>query len=216
MLVRLLSNTDKSYLIKCAELMAISDDVLLWDGKIRSEITSNTDISRISLKRDGLESALISELRNEGINIADHIFPLNESSLMNAVVSLSGATTLFEKNYDGTSKVITSIEEMLIQKLKNYSLDEVESPAARAHAAKSVFKDINEQCSIEDCSVKKVVLFELMLVALRDGSISDIELALLKEFQSFHQLEDFIYDDLMEQAETMNREVNKTISIILE
>jgi len=61
-----------------------------------------------------------------------------------------------------------------------------------------------------------VMLFELLLVALRDGNISSIEWALLKEFQQHHKLEDFIFDDLLERAEVLNKEVNKTISIVLE
>ncbi|HCL3953840.1 TPA: hypothetical protein N2C02_004198, partial [Pseudomonas aeruginosa] len=61
-----------------------------------------------------------------------------------------------------------------------------------------------------------VILYELLLVALRDGHISNVEWALLKEYQRHHQLEDFIFDDLLERAETLNQEISKTISIILE
>ena len=53
-------------------------------------------------------------------------------------------------------------------------------------------------------------------MALSGSSISIIEWALLKEFQHHHHLEDFISDDILERAETMNKEVSKTISIILE
>lgn len=104
----------------------------------------------------------------------------------------------------------------LIEKLKTFHRLKVESPETRVQAATAVLKELLKGKKSELLSTPKVILFELLLVALRDGHISSIEWALLKEFQRHHQLEDFIFDDLLERAETLNQEVSKTISIILE
>jgi len=100
--------------------------------------------------------------------------------------------------------------------LKTYPIPKVEKPETRVQAATTVLKELLKGKTFELPSAPKVILFELLLVALRDGHISSIEWALLKEYQRHHQLEDFIFDDLLERAETLNQEVSKTISIILE
>ena len=62
----------------------------------------------------------------------------------------------------------------------------------------------------------KIMLFEMILVALRDGSISSIERELLKAFQHHYQIADFIFEDLLDRAEALNSEVSKTIALVLE
>lgn len=89
----------------------------------------------------------------------------------------------------------------------------------RIKAAKEVFKEIIEEEYEENSErpeTSKVMLFELFLVAIRDGSISNTEMELLRAFQQHYQLEDFIFDDLLERAEALNNEISKTIAIILE
>lgn len=108
------------------------------------------------------------------------------------------------------------VESRLIDVLKSFPLIKIKRPEGRVQAAAVVLKELLKAKQFELPATPKVILFELMLIALRDGNISNIEWALLKEFQQHHQLDDFIFDDLLERAETLNREVNKTVSIILE
>jgi hypothetical protein len=108
------------------------------------------------------------------------------------------------------------VAAQLIEALKKYPVSKAEKPEARVQAATTVLKELLKNKKFELPTAPKVILFELLLVALRDGTITGVEWALLKEFQLHHQLEDFIFDDLLERAETLNQEVSKTISIILE
>lgn len=192
MLVKLLSVTDKKHLLDLANLLALSDNPLLWDGKRKDEITSETDLNRLSIQKEEQESALIAELMLEGKEFKE----------------LSGIALMLCMH--------NSIESRLIEKIKTFPLQKVEEPETRVQAATFILRELLEDKTFELPSVPKLMLFELILLALRDGTISGIEWALLKEFQRHHQLEDFIFDDLLERAETMNREVSKTISIILE
>lgn len=183
MFIRLLSESDKEHLLYLAEILSLSDDPLLWDEKTKEEITSTTDLDRLSFQRNKLETTLLSELANEG----------------------------------GKSWIYTSgIEEKFLEKLKTFPLKTVESPEVRMQTATYILKNLLAEQKCEKPSVPRLMLFELMLLALHDGNISNIEWALLKEFQYHHKLEDFIFDDLLERAESVNREINKTISIILE
>ncbi len=68
----------------------------------------------------------------------------------------------------------------------------------------------------EDLATPKIILFQLFLVALRDGQISNIEWMLLKEIQLYYKLPDFIFKDLLDRAESLNSEMSKTLALILE
>ena len=113
-------------------------------------------------------------------------------------------------------KELNDIENRLIEKIKTFPIQQTEDPAARIETAGEVLKELLEGKNAENPAVPKVMLFELMLIALCNGSISSVQMALLKQFQSHHQLEDFIFDDLLECAKTLTQETSKTISIILE
>ncbi len=189
MLVKFLSPADKEHLLELAELLSLADNPLLWDGKRKDEVTSETNLSNLSIQDVELESALITELRSEGEQNA-----------------FSG---LF-------ASVFSPVKEKLIKKLKTLPIHTAEEPTNRAEAAKTVLMELLEGKKFEIPSVPKLMLFELVSMALCDGSISSIEWVLLKEFQHHHHLEDFIFDDILERAEIVNKEVSKTIAIILE
>jgi len=189
MLVKFLSQADKEHLLELAELLSLADNPLLWDGKRKDEVTSETNLSNLSIQNVERESALITELRSEGEQNA-----------------FSG---LF-------ASVFSPVKEKLIKKLKTLPIHTAEEPTNRVEAAKTVLKELLEGKKFEIPSIPKLMLFELASMALCDGSISSIEWALLKEFQHHHHLEDFIFDDILERAEIVNKEVSKTIAIILE
>ncbi|WP_433767696.1 hypothetical protein [Pseudomonas putida] len=190
MLIKLLSESDQKHLLNLAKLLALSDKPLLWDGKTSDELTSSTDLNALTIQEGEKERELIAEL---------------EKSI--------GAPVPFP-----TFRMLGSADvgTRLVEALKKFPIPKAEKPETRVQAATKILKELIKDKKFELPTAPKVILFELLLVALRDGHISSIEWALLKEFQAHHQLEDFIFDDLLERAETLNLEVSKTISIILE
>lgn len=199
MLLKLLSTSDKAHLLQLAELMALADKPLLWDGKTKNEalvVTSGTDPGKLSFQKGAQETAMLAELKSEGESAE------STPSLFRVIVSVNS---------------INSVETKLMDRIKQrtplYLIDE---PENRAQAATSVLNELLKDKVCETPSVPKLMLFELILMALCNGSISGIEMTLLKEFQRHYQLEDFVFDDLLERAEAMSQEIGKTISIILE
>lgn len=192
MLIKLLSDTDKRHLLDLAKLLSIADKPLLWDGKSADELTSGTNLDALTIQEGEQECELIAELEKS--------------------VGGSSAQLAFG-NVFGRAR---DVKARLIEALKTYPVPKAEKPETRVQAATSVLKEVLKSKTFELPTAPKVILFELLLVSLRDGHISSIEWALLKEFQQHHRLEDFIFDDLLERAETLNQEVSKTISIILE
>ncbi|KAB0481173.1 hypothetical protein SAMN04490202_3352 [Pseudomonas reinekei] len=191
MLIKLLSDSDKKHLLELSKLLALADKPLLWDGKTSDEFTSSTDLSALSIQEGAQERELIAELEK---SISPPSSTVSLPRMMRPV----------------------DVGTRLIEALKKYPIPKAEKPETRVQAATTVLKEILKGKKFELPTAPKVILFELLLVALRDGTITSVEWALLKEFQLHHQLEDFIFDDLLERAETLNQEVSKTISIILE
>ncbi|MQT36292.1 hypothetical protein [Pseudomonas helleri] len=198
MLIKLLSDSDKKHLIELAQLLALADKPLLWGGKTADEFTSDTDLSTLSIQEGEQERELIAELKQ---------------SIGSRPTGWFGEMASLDTNPFNS---FADVESRLINVLKTFTIPEAKKPETRVQAATTILKRLLSGKKFELPSTPKVILFELILVALRDGNISSIEWALLKEFQLHHQLEDFIFDDLLERAETLNQEVSKTISIILE
>jgi hypothetical protein len=194
MLIKLLSDVDKKHLLELSRLLAMADKPLLWDGKTSDEFSSSTDLNALSIREDDQERELIAELESSAGVARTNTFGLNFAAFT----------------------LTSDVRERLIEVLKTYPIPKMEKPETRVQAATTVLKELLKGKTFELLSAPKVILFELLLVALRDGHISSIEWALLKEYQRHHQLEDFIFDDLLERAETLNQEVSKTIAIILE
>lgn len=201
MLIKLLDDSSKKHLINLARLLSLSDNSLLYGDKLRGEISEDEiDFYTLSIQEDDQERELILELE------------LSAGLRSNSDASLSEVM----KQVVEAKKEAHRHQARLIEEITKFGKSEWESDQVRAQAAISVLKKILGEKSFSNPAPPKIILFELILVALRDGNISNIEWALLKEFQKYHQLDDFIFDDLLERAEALNQEVSKTISIVLE
>jgi len=69
---------------------------------------------------------------------------------------------------------------------------------------------------ISSITAVKIVLFELMSLALADGNISDVENSFLHKFSSHYKIDDETFNEIRERVEIMHREHQKTIDLILE
>lgn len=209
MLINMLSDTQKKHFIDLADLLIIANLPLLWDGKPSDEITSSTDLSALSLKAGKHEFELIAELENYTGKVR------NQGSML-GLPEIMLRKRLKPTAQESIPSLNTAIVDKLVNALKAYPFMKLEQPEVRTQAASSVLSDLLEDKTYDLPATPKIILFELLLVALRDGSISDIKLTLLKKIQIHHGIEDFIFDDLLERAEITNQETSKTISMILE
>ncbi|MEE3664496.1 hypothetical protein V2I52_21645 [Brenneria sp. g21c3] len=194
MLIKLLPNDEKALLLDLARLLALCDKPLLWDGKTKDELTSDSDLNALSIQQGEQENELLSEL---------------EQSVKTPALSIIGiSATLWEWE--------TSIESKLTEKLKAFPLTKIDAAESRVQAATAVLKTLLEEKRADLPTIPKIILFQLILIALRDGNISNIEWSLLKEIQLHYQLQDFIFKDLLDRAEVLNNEISKTIALVLE
>lgn len=110
----------------------------------------------------------------------------------------------------------SEIENKLLEKVKTFPLQKIEETTTRLQASLAVLKELLADKKTELPSTPKLMLFELMQIAIIDGNISGIKWQLLNEFRQHYQLEDYVFDELLERAEVTSREKYKTITIIFE
>lgn len=189
MFVSCLSKADKNTLLLFYNLLSLSDNPILWDGKSYGEVTADDDLSNLSIAENKKENELLEQLATA----AD--LPSNE-------------------------RVYERAERLLLEELRKYPIHQMELTENRVIASTTVMlrvlNDLDEEGIIRNLAVPKIMLFEMFLLALRDGIISEIEEELLKLFQNHYQIEDFVYEDLLEGAEALNMEVSKITAILFE
>lgn len=196
MLVKLLSKDDKVHFLKLAELLSIADKPLLWDGKTKDEITARTDMTKVSIAKGEAESKLLSDWAKE---------------------YSSGS---FNEQFGGIFSDLfggKAVEKLLLDQLIDIPLHKnTEDSVARVTAVLTVLDSLLKNSSLASPHAVRIVLYELMLMALASGGMSHIELRFLKTFKQHHQVDDCDFDEILERAESVFREVQKTIALVLE
>lgn len=188
MLTKLLSDSDKNDLFTLAELLSLSDKPILWDGKTREEVSSTTDLKNVSIQRGDAESRLLTEWTEHNGRRRSSLF-----------VAAPGP------------------EEVLLGHLKTVPLQKnSEDTEVRWNAVSASLRHFTKASSISDPYAVRVVLYQLMLMALADGSISSIEYLFLDEVKHHFKVDDFYFNEIRERAESMYRETQKTVALILE
>lgn len=194
MFLHMLNEDQQIIFLKLAKLVCISDDNILWDGKSENEVTSETNLNAMTLQESEHEGVLLAAFVKE-CSLDDRMF----GNLM-------------------TMSRAIEVQKAFIENLKMLPLGKQNAPEERIQAASVVMSGLLGKLVPETLNpcVPKIMLYELMLLALADGMVSSVECVLLKNLSVMLKVEEFIYDDLMDRAKAMNVEAGKTLSLILE
>jgi hypothetical protein len=188
MLVKLLNDSDKNRLLAFAGLLSICDKPLLYDGQPKDEVTSRTDMSRISFKKGEAESNLLQSWTKD-----------------------------FDPSKADAYSPYDDIENDLLSRLKDIPLSKnSEAPAIRWPAVSAALQRIFKESGLTGNYPIRIALFELILMALADGCISSIEYRFLEEFNFQHKVDALAFNEIRERAETAYHESQKTLALILE
>lgn len=189
MFLQMLSREEQSQFLKTAWLVSICDNPLLWGGKTEDEITGETDLSDVSFQHDKSETAIMKGFMSE----------------------------CEQNDFEDDCADKIEIEYALIKGLKSLPITKQNDPAQRQQLAEKVLSKLfPKKIKSSSPASSKIMLYELLLLALADGEVSGTESALIKQFTGLHQIDDSTYADVLDRAETMNREAVKTLSLILE
>lgn len=195
MFLHMLSDKDKEKFLQIATLVSLSDNPLHWGGKTLEELTGNI----------ALDTAAFQEIESE-------------KAVMDSLIRECGKDSSHSRLLVGIVRFFSPVEKQFLQKLAVLPLAKMNATNERIETAFAVMKELLHDTGADLWlpSTSKIMLYELMLLALADGEISTVEGALLKHFSALQKLDDYTYDDLLERAEGMNREASKTLSLILE
>jgi len=205
----MLSDVEKLHFLELADLLLLADKRILWGGKTIDQLTVDSDLEQLALEENEQDRELLTELeQTAGIKTGGGLGAT--SSVVKFMASRKNSLD------SGLVRSRTKVPYRLVEVLKTYPFIKLKTEKCRIQAAVTVLAELLEATRYTTLSTSKIILFELLLVALRDGRITDAETAILKEFQTRCGLEDFLYEDLLERAEALNSEMSKTLSIVLE
>lgn len=200
MFLQMLSDKDQECFLEVATLICLSDNPLHWDGKSLEELTGNVDPDSAGFTECDFEEAVLNGFRREcGKETIDRLpLPMQKH---------------IKKHQDKSQ-----VEVDLLNKIREIPLFRINSEEERIKAAAEALSDILDRNEFKKSapSASKVMLYELMLLALADGGMSTIEEALLKNLSAHCAIDDCTFEDLQERASSMNHEAAKTLSLILE
>jgi hypothetical protein len=214
MLLHLLSDQGQKTFLEIAWIFCIADNKLLYDGKTQDEITGTTDISKISIQIPKSEEAILLNFARECESTSDNIGKGIQKKFVEEIKRI----TLTAQN--DPAERLKAAKALLLEKI--YEAPNGTWPFATSNASEIPVavnawlfgEQPTRQTSI--AAHPKVMLLEVMLLCLADGEISDVEKQLLQDFSRHVHIENFIFDDLLECAKSMNHEILKTLAIILE
>jgi hypothetical protein len=212
MFLHLLDEQKRTEFLELAQLVCLSDNPLLWDGKTEAELTGETDLRKVAFQRHAAEEALMKDVARECLDesaSSRSFFDLKSSPRAAWPLPTGGVPT---EDGDGHDR----IERALLSRLKPLPLGRQNAPDERQKAALCVLVERLQPDADARPEVAKIMLFELMLLSLADGEISEVERALLEVFAQRQGIPGYLFDDLLECAEGTNRQASKTVSIIFE
>ena len=211
MLYKYLSHQDKAYFLHIAHLLSLIDKPVLRDGSKpeRSATPLNSSPSSAPGHTKG------------GNKDADKARPSGTGAIIGIQRGEPEAALLQEWSCDGdlSDWSVNRIEEHWLEKLRAAPpelVDDAVTRATLAHETLHVLLNERKYKPSSAPSVSKLMMFELMRLALADGNISNVEYHFLSKFKHLCQLDDYIFRDLLERAESTHREAQKTLALILE
>ena len=104
------------------------------------------------------------------------------------------------------------VDNIFIRKIKHLRLTLQNSSDERLKIALEIMREN----ILEKNTPSRVILFEMMKFSLENNKLSESRKKLLKEFSQCHNIEDEYFNDLLKQSQILQKEIQKTIYLILE
>ena len=219
----MLTPEHQAMFLEIAKLVSLIDDELTFDNNSEEEKLFNDNFEGISFLENEYEIQTIRRFSLEcGINEVSS--PVKKPSKNTSSSELiSGADKI-------PKMLLIAIGCGVLKKHLN-------DPGERLHAGIGILRNIVSGCVLPEASeavqnegedegeenpcpftvtVAKVMLFELMLLAMAGGEISDSQWCLIEEFANLVGVEHFVLEDLRERAVATNKEASRTLALILE
>jgi hypothetical protein len=233
MFLHFLNDQEKGCFLKTARLMEICDNPLLWDGREHDAIAGTTDLRKITFVESSAEVAVMDAFVREcgsdgGFRDVDRML-VDELVAMSLAAQLDPAkrteaalrvlTRIVEPATTPLAKSLGSATATLLYGRVSIAGLAVKSGVSRWTEAQTSMGDDDDDDEDADESfpgARKAQVFELMLLGLADGAMSEGEEAILKRYSELLEIDAVIYRSLLARAEAFSTEANHTLALILE
>lgn len=213
-MLHMLSTEHKKAFLQIARLLNLSDNDLVIKKGQEEEKLCNSELESVSFLEVESENSILQGFMRECGKMDE-----TEASEAPSDVNHIGKALLTELGNGVLKKHLNDPE----QRLRSASLI-LKNILSGSGLTVTADNEAKEPLEIEEASfhdyntpsIAKIMLYELILMAMADGDISDIEWSLIRKFADYTGVEGFILDDLRERAEATNIEATKTLALILE
>ena len=211
----LLSKDRKIQLLNIARLLLIIETPVLWDGKNEDELTGDVDLGKITFDLD--------EAQNISFQALVQACDIDYSADMDGFL-LNGIKALRLTRQNNTADRLIVGKEVIHalkdgKKIPNNGSAAWGFPSSARGASAFPFPTGN---ILAGKNIKKetdnfrIVLFEAIRFVIGNGELSESRGSLLQYIAEVEGVENEYFDDLLKQALAVQKEISKTINLILE
>lgn len=228
MFIHMLSSDVQVAFFEIAWLLSLSDNQLLWDGLTADEVTGEADLEKVEFQIDPTEKEILGGFAREAGLLADESLLGELKELPNHYLQKTSYGSGIFRSFSGVSEetaiagyiergklqftVPEQIGKRLTEKLRTLPLMKQNQPEQRLNVAKEVLAELlikNFGTGNGADATAKIMLYELFLLCLADGKLTDTENALLNQVAHFLHIDDSVFAVLNDEASAMSQKLEE-------
>lgn len=224
MLLKRISRSNKSKLLKLTRFLFLFDQPVLWDGKKEDEIDSSVDISNISIG--------LSEKKKDIFNKLYILCRYNFETSKDLYNDDTGHQVIFNYEVEGWDEYfLNKVRELplfkqneksariaILEELINYNPDMPRSNSFNfsSSTSDSIYDIGNEKNFYNDLETHKTLLFFLISACVESDSLNEEAVTVLKYYCDVNSVDVSYFDEILNPLIEIQKLKQEIIDIILE
>lgn len=218
----LLHDSRKLELLRISRLLHVFELPLLWDGKTEFELTGNTDLNNVEFElsetqKMSWKNIVQAYYLSTDVDAESYKFTMVDDDLLTVIKAMP----LISQN--NKEKRLIAAQEVLKENILNKSNniffqlfskssevkdeEDVDSEQAKYKEKKEKLKNLQQS---------RIVIFELMRTNLNYGEITDSKRNLLQILSMIYRIDGESFYELYAQANALQKEIKRSINLIME
>lgn len=191
MFAHLLEEPVRFELLQIARLLYSLEVPLLWDGKTSGEITGSTNLKNISFKFSEAQKNSWDRFYNDYRNNSNYVDKI-----------------LFDKK---------RLDEKFLNEIKEIPIIYQNDIERRLQIALNILKkDVLKKMKNINLTQSRIVMFELIRSCFNCGGVTDFKRNLLQFVSIYYGIEGESFNELLTQAAKLDKELKRSINLVLE
>lgn len=176
-------------LMEIARLLHVLEVPLLWDGKTSEEVTASTNLQKISFKFSEVQKNSWESFGNDYGYQLSHDWDFYEEKFLGEIKKMP---IINQNDIERRLKIASSIlEEDLLNRRERLKF----TPSR---------------------TQSRIVMFELIRSCFACGGVTDFKKNFLQSISVYYDIEDESFNELLSQAAKLDKELKRSINLVLE